>query len=195
MRLSNLAKTKSQKYEFVKGDTKVVGGHLVQRIRCITTRFVDEVYYGGYIDYNDYGGYIESETNLSQSGTSWVKDGAVVYGPIIIDGSSWAYENGFNFQDSNIETLKNIPKYNELSLHLCPNIHGYDGPDEAYADFIVYTNTHFSVKNIPLDSENLSLTAIEHGKLLHLPHLIKYNNVFLNIVNKGSGLSEINTVL
>ena len=46
-----------------------------------------------------------------------------------------------------------------------------------------------------MDSENLSLTAIEHGKLLHLPHLIKYNNVFLNIVNKGSGLSEINTVL
>ena len=187
MKLSKLIETKSPKYEFVEGNTTEINGHLVRRIRCITNQLEN-------VQYGDYGGYIESDANLSQTGNSWVYADAVVYGPVVIDGFTLVHDTGFYFTNSDIRTLKGIPKFDQIGIHLCQNIHEYDGPDEAYEEFIVCTNTHFSVKNIPLNS-NLDLTAITNGKLLHLPNLIKYRNVFLNIMNKGSGLSEIDTVL
>mgnify|MGYP000508740480 CR=1 FL=1 len=64
-----------KKYEFVEGDTKVVAGRTLHRIRALVAIASMGVAAG------DLGGYIESERNLSQvSGDAWVYGNAQVYG-------------------------------------------------------------------------------------------------------------------
>ena len=61
----------SQKYEMT-GEEKEFRGHIVHRIRA-SRDF-------GNVKAGDLGGWIESERNLSHTGTCWVADEAIVYG-------------------------------------------------------------------------------------------------------------------
>jgi len=73
-----------KKYEFVEGDTKVVAGRTLHRIRALVAIASMGVAAG------DLGGYIESERNLSQvSGNAWVSGNARVYGDAQVSGNAW----------------------------------------------------------------------------------------------------------
>ena len=98
---------KSKKYELVKEDTiALIDDTLLYRIRAL-------------IDFNDVkagdlGGYIESESNLSQSGNCWVYDNAMivghakvygdanVYDRVKVRGNAHIYENAYICNRANI---------------------------------------------------------------------------------------------
>jgi carbonic anhydrase/acetyltransferase-like protein (isoleucine patch superfamily) len=65
------------KYILLRDDTITVNGSKLYRIRALKQLNVRA--YGGSIKRGDYGGYIESEKNLSHDGVCWVYDDAKVY--------------------------------------------------------------------------------------------------------------------
>ena len=65
-----------KKYEFT-GETKVVSGHTLHRIRAVS-------HVGRYIVPGEVGGWIESERNLSDKGCAWVYQEACVYDRALI---------------------------------------------------------------------------------------------------------------
>jgi hypothetical protein len=59
-----------RKYELT-DETKVIDGHILYRIRALKSL--------PYVQRGALGGFVESEENLSQEGTCWVYDHAMVY--------------------------------------------------------------------------------------------------------------------
>jgi len=74
------------KYEFT-GETKVVFGVTLNRIRAVTTIAAIGIAAG------DLGGWIEREENLRVSGNAWVHGNAWVYGDAQVSGNAWVYGN------------------------------------------------------------------------------------------------------
>ena len=74
-----------KKYEFVEDDVRLWKGRAIRRIVAI--RDFDDVKKG------DLGGYIESESSLSQEDTCWVYDNAKVYGDARVYGRTKFYGN------------------------------------------------------------------------------------------------------
>jgi len=66
------------KYILLRDDTIKVNGSTLYRIRALKP--ISVRYFGGSIKRGDYGGYIESEKNLSHDGNCWVYHDAKVYG-------------------------------------------------------------------------------------------------------------------
>lgn len=77
------------KYEFIDSDTKTIApGRVAKRIRSLVTI----TFFG--ISPGDLGGYVESESCLSQTGNAWVSGGAWVSGnaqktPLQVGGLKW----------------------------------------------------------------------------------------------------------
>ena len=74
----------NKKYELT-DETKEIGGITLHRIRALR----DIPRYGvksGYL-----GGWIETESNLSQDDDAWVSDDARVYGDAWVYGNAWVY--------------------------------------------------------------------------------------------------------
>ena len=65
-----------QKYRLLDNDTIVVDGRVLYRIVAIED--------GPFCHYGEKGGYVESEKNLSQHGSAWIKYPAYAYGDTII---------------------------------------------------------------------------------------------------------------
>ncbi len=77
-----------KKYEFVEGDTRVVAGRTLHRIRALVAIASMGVAAG------DLGGYIESERNLAHvSGDAWVYGNAWVSGDAQVSGDARVYDN------------------------------------------------------------------------------------------------------
>ena len=74
-------------------ETKVVNGHTLHRIVCVTA-FAS-------VSVGDIGGWVESESNLSQYGNAWVYGGAKVY------GDAWVYGNAEVYGNTDFIVLKN----------------------------------------------------------------------------------------
>ena len=72
-------------------ETKVVLGRTLYRIVCVTAF--------SSVSVGDFGGWVESEKNLSQNGHAWVYDNAEVFGDArVYDnaevfGDGWVYDN------------------------------------------------------------------------------------------------------
>ena len=47
----------------------------------------------GDVKEGEFGGWIESEKNLSHEGSAWVSDNAWVYGDACVSGNAWVYGN------------------------------------------------------------------------------------------------------
>ena len=77
-------KVKNAKFEFT-GETKVVFGVTLNRIRAVTTIAAIGVAAG------DVGGWIEREENLSAYGNAWVSGDARVYGDAQVYGNARVY--------------------------------------------------------------------------------------------------------
>ena len=69
-----------KKYEIVKGNNKLFNGIEYFRIRALKD-FYD-------VRKGDFGGYIESEDNLSQEGNCWIYDDSEVFGTTHISGNT-----------------------------------------------------------------------------------------------------------
>ena len=74
----------NKKYELT-DETKGIGGITLHRIRAL----MDISRYGARA--GDIGGWIESESNLSQYGDAWVSDDARVYGNAVVCGDARVY--------------------------------------------------------------------------------------------------------
>ena len=76
----------SKKYKIIKEDTIEIYGHTLYRIKALKDV--------GFYKKGTLGGYIESETNLSQGDdTAWVADNAKVYGSAYICNNAIACKN------------------------------------------------------------------------------------------------------
>lgn len=73
-----------KKYELT-NDTKIVNGVTVHRIVALKSF--------GNVTEGDSGGWIEKESNLSQSGDAWVADDAVVYDNAVVRGDAKVFGN------------------------------------------------------------------------------------------------------
>lgn len=58
-------------------DTVTIGGAKLQRIVCVASIHLNN---GHVVSPGDYGGYVQSEANLSHEGSCWVAESAKVYG-------------------------------------------------------------------------------------------------------------------
>lgn len=74
--------------------TKEVDGHTLHRIQAIKDF--------GNVHNGDLGGWIESESNLSQEGRCWVSDDAIVYGNATIQYDAQVYDHADVHGDANI---------------------------------------------------------------------------------------------
>jgi carbonic anhydrase/acetyltransferase-like protein (isoleucine patch superfamily) len=83
-------RTDMPKYKLT-DNTDVVNGHTVYRIVATEEFRLVEPLFHHTISVGRSGGFIESEFNLSQIGTSWVGDRAVVYGGARVRDSSVIY--------------------------------------------------------------------------------------------------------
>ena len=68
-----------KKYELT-SDTKIVFGHILYRIKALSSF--------GCVSAGDLGGFLESEKNLSQNGDAWVYGDAEVYGDARVYGNA-----------------------------------------------------------------------------------------------------------
>ena len=74
-----------KKYELLKDDTKEVSGHTLYRIKALRDF--------GNVEKGDFGGYIESENNLSHYGNAMVCGDARVFGNAMVCGDAWVSGN------------------------------------------------------------------------------------------------------
>ena len=74
-----------KKYELLVDDTITFLGVQLFRIKALIS-------FSG-IEKGEVGGYVESEKNLSQSGTAWVSGTARVFGTARVSGNAWVSGN------------------------------------------------------------------------------------------------------
>ena len=70
-------------------ETKEFLGYTLHRIVCVTAF--------GTIAAGDFGGWVESEKNLDQSGNAWVSGNAMVSGDAKVYGDGYGYGSGYGY--------------------------------------------------------------------------------------------------
>ena len=118
------------KYEFT-DETMNHEGHLVHRIRRIED--------------GKLGGWVESEKNLSQEGSCWVDNNAIVYEEAVVSGNAQVYDNAHIFDNAEIfgnatvhdsaHVWDNAKVYGQANI--CGRAEVYDHA-EVYNDAEVY---------------------------------------------------------
>ncbi|EOS94752.1 intrrupted gp229, phage-like protein, partial [Erwinia tracheiphila PSU-1] len=74
-----------KKFELVAEISKEFFGRKLFRIRAMISF--------GNVQTGDLGGWVESESNVEQSGDAWVYGNAKVYGNAQVSGNAWVYGN------------------------------------------------------------------------------------------------------
>ena len=88
-----------KKYELVKDDQITVFGKNLFRIKaCIdfTTRLGEKIYKG------DLGGFVENESNLSQNGSCWIFDDAMVFDNAKVSDSAEVYDSAWVYSHAKV---------------------------------------------------------------------------------------------
>ena len=88
-----------KKYE-ITNDTKTINGVTVHRIVALKSF--------GNVTKGDLGGWIEKESNLSQSGNAWVTDDAVIYGEASVKGDAKVSGNAVVYDHALINCHANV---------------------------------------------------------------------------------------
>lgn len=159
----------NKKYELT---DEIRGGlHRIRALRDIECFGVKE---------GDFGGYIESEENLSQEGDAWVHDNAEVYdnarvygnarvfGSAFISGNTWIHENASVYDDARIydraQVCGNASVYGSARVYGNASVYGYsrisgDAQVEYDSDYCAFNH---------VGSENGTLTVCksQSGALL-----------------------------
>jgi len=85
------------KFELLENDTiKIETGETLYRIRALRKVF-------GGVDTGSLGGYVESERNLSHSGSAWIARNAKVYGCAQVIGNAWISDNAQICDNAHVE--------------------------------------------------------------------------------------------
>lgn len=84
---------KNKKY-ILTNQTICVDGHTLHRIVAIRN-FSN-------VEAGDFGGFVESEENLSHDGNCWIADDAKVYAHARISGNAWVGQNATIFQHAKV---------------------------------------------------------------------------------------------
>lgn len=82
-----------KKYEFT-GETKTFLGRELRRIKALAS-FSD-------VAAGEIGGWIENESNLSQTGEAWVYGNALVYDNAQVYGNAWVYGNARVYDNAQV---------------------------------------------------------------------------------------------
>ena len=126
---------KDKKY-ILTDETKEYKGHILHRIKAVK--------YFGNTEKDELGGWIESESNLSQEGDCWVGGDAMVF------GDAWVYRNacvGGNAKVyGNAEVYDNAEVYGNAMVYGDANIFGEaeicgDAKVKSIEDYAVYKNS------------------------------------------------------
>ena len=146
-----------KKYELT-NETKGFGTRTLYRIRALRDIPKHEVVAG------DLGGWVESESNLSQSGDSWVSDDAYV------SGNAWVYGNAYVYGDAIVSGRARV--YNDAHVYgdacVTGNAHVYGDArvsDNArvYDNSRVYDNAWVSCDARVSDDARVYGNAWVHG--------------------------------
>ena len=103
------------KYELT-SNTKRIGNIILYQIKALRT--FNSVKAG------DFGGYIEKESNLGQSGNAWVYDDAWVYGNAKVYGNAWVCGNA--------KVSGNAEIYESTHIYTCGPIGSRNGITTFY---------------------------------------------------------------
>ena len=118
----------NKKYEFT-GETKEWRGHILHRIRAI----VDIAY----VKAGAVGGWIESESNLSENGNAWVYGDAKVCGNARVCGNAWVYGDA--------KVCGNARVYGDADVYGDAEVCG-DAKVKQPSDYIVVKNCWSSMR-------------------------------------------------
>ena len=151
-----------KKYELT-DETKDVDGLILHRIRAL--RDFGDVHNG------DLGGWIESESNLSQDGKCWVSCNAEVYGNAEVYDNAWVSGNAKVYDDAwvggdawvdgdawiceNAEVSGNAKVYDDAWVGGDAEVYGNAevyGVAEVYGDAHIVTNADYAVYKDPWSS-------------------------------------------
>lgn len=132
-------KNTQKKYELLKNDTLVHGNKTLYRIRALVD--FDLVKKG------DFGGYVESESNLDHDGCAWVGGNAKVYGDALVSDNAWVSGNAQVYDDAKVHgeafVYNEAHIYGEAEVYGKAHVHGnvkiYDEA-QVYDEAIVYGN-------------------------------------------------------
>ena len=114
---------KDKKY-ILTDETKEYKGHILHRIKAVK--------YFGNTEKDELGGWIESESNLSQEGDCWVGGDAMVF------GDAWVYRNAC--VGGNAKVYGNAEVYGNANIFGEAEICG-DAKVKSIEDYAVYKNS------------------------------------------------------
>ena len=134
------------------------------------------------ISEGDYGGYVESEENLSQNGDCWINDNAIVFGNAeICDdakvyGNAEVYENAIVYGSADVygsaEVYENAKVYGNAEVYENAKVYGSARVYEVakvYGDAVVHGNALISrvakvLESMKINSGNVILDLSEDLK-------------------------------
>ena len=108
-----------KKYELVKDDTIKASGKTLYRIKALKS-FTRKN--GGSVKSGELGGYIESEENLSQDGTCWVADDAIVYGKAKVIQDAIIYDSVMVYGEASV--YENARITDDVKIYGKAKVHG-----------------------------------------------------------------------
>lgn len=144
--------------------TKEVDGHTLHRIQAVKDF--------GNVKSGDLGGWIESESNLSQEGKCWVSDEAVVYGNATIQYNAQVYDHAVVYGNANICGYARIHGHAQVFgySHIFWEAQVYDhakiaGHTSIYGKALIYGHTWISGDDVNIyDSARVYDCARVHDK-------------------------------
>ena len=77
-------------------------------VECRTLYRIQALRDFGDVKEGEFGGWIESEKNLSHEGSAWVSGNALVYGDAWVSDNAWVYGNAQVSGDADIKTTGDI---------------------------------------------------------------------------------------
>ncbi|WP_248623195.1 hypothetical protein [Citrobacter koseri] len=135
----------TKKFELVAELTKEFFGRKLFRIRAVVSF--------GDVSEGDLGGWVETESNLDQSGNAWVYGDAQVYGNAWVYGDAQVYGNAWVYGDARVSG--NAQVYGNAWVYGDARV---SGNAWVYGDARVSGNAHWITIG-PIGSENGFLTA------------------------------------
>ena len=154
-----------KKYELCPDRKITVFGKTLFQIRALIS-FCDVVK-------GEYGGYIENENNLDQSGNAWVYDDAWVSGNARVFGNAWVFDDAW--VSGNARVCGNAQVYDDARVYGNAQVSGdawvsgnarVFGNARVCGDAWVYGNAHY-IQIGPIGSRNDAITFFR-TKELHI---------------------------
>ena len=173
----------NKKYEILEDDTKEIDGIILHRIRAIKNF--------GLFKVGTFGGYIESEKNLSQDGNSWVYGNAQVYGNAWASGNARVFGNAWVYGDACV--------YGDARVYDNARVFGNAwvyGNAQVSGDALVYGNARVSGDCVISESGNYLIVGPAKSSVRYTTaHLDEIIGIRVNCGCFSGSLQEFHDVI